>query len=174
MRGIDIFCVWDCCWPWLKFQEVIALIVFDPFVELFITLCIVVNTLFMALDHHDMDKDMEKALKSGNYVSILYVLCIKFVHFATLIYLLSVTVLYRNIRHWSYYETDSHESKVLLSSRMEYIRFHNCRFVLGRIGIGRRSRVVSVAIISLGKIYLFDYKNILTHFQLIIPFYQKD
>lgn len=68
MRGIDIFCVWDCCWVWLKFQEFIALIVFDPFVELFITLCIVVNTLFMALDHHDMDKDMEKALKSGNYV----------------------------------------------------------------------------------------------------------
>ncbi|XP_055695914.1 sodium channel protein para isoform X35 [Lutzomyia longipalpis] len=67
MKGIDIFCVWDCCWPWLKFQEWVAFLVFDPFVELFITLCIVVNTLFMALDHHDMDKDMEKALKSGNY-----------------------------------------------------------------------------------------------------------
>ncbi|KAL0271720.1 UNVERIFIED_CONTAM: hypothetical protein PYX00_008718 [Menopon gallinae] len=64
---IDIFCVWDCCWVWLKFQEFVALIVFDPFVELFITLCIVVNTLFMALDHHDMDRDMERALKSGNY-----------------------------------------------------------------------------------------------------------
>lgn len=69
LRGIDIFCVWDCCWLWLKFQEYVALIVFDPFVELFITLCIVVNTLFMALDHHDMNKSMEKALKSGNYVS---------------------------------------------------------------------------------------------------------
>ncbi|XP_058166592.1 sodium channel protein para isoform X16 [Anopheles ziemanni] len=67
MKIIDIFCVWDCCWVWLKFQEGVAFIVFDPFVELFITLCIVVNTLFMALDHHDMDPDMEKALKSGNY-----------------------------------------------------------------------------------------------------------
>ncbi|XP_041772299.1 sodium channel protein para isoform X32 [Anopheles merus] len=67
MKMIDIFCVWDCCWVWLKFQEWVAFIVFDPFVELFITLCIVVNTLFMALDHHDMDPDMEKALKSGNY-----------------------------------------------------------------------------------------------------------
>ncbi|XP_035912776.1 sodium channel protein para isoform X43 [Anopheles stephensi] len=67
MKMIDIFCVWDCCWVWLKFQEGVAFIVFDPFVELFITLCIVVNTLFMALDHHDMDPDMEKALKSGNY-----------------------------------------------------------------------------------------------------------
>ncbi|XP_052563399.1 sodium channel protein para isoform X42 [Culex pipiens pallens] len=67
MRMIDIFCVWDCCWVWLKFQEWVSFIVFDPFVELFITLCIVVNTLFMALDHHDMNPDMERALKSGNY-----------------------------------------------------------------------------------------------------------
>ncbi|XP_052872344.1 sodium channel protein para isoform X9 [Anopheles cruzii] len=67
MNMIEIFCVWDCCWVWLKFQEGVSFIVFDPFVELFITLCIVVNTLFMALDHHDMDPDMEKALKSGNY-----------------------------------------------------------------------------------------------------------
>ncbi|XP_055537085.1 sodium channel protein para isoform X45 [Wyeomyia smithii] len=67
MRMIDIFCVWDCCWVWLKFQEGVAFIVFDPFVELFITLCIVVNTLFMALDHHDMDPKMEASLKSGNY-----------------------------------------------------------------------------------------------------------
>ncbi|XP_055302525.1 sodium channel protein para isoform X14 [Sitodiplosis mosellana] len=67
MRMIDLFCVWDCCEPWLKFQSWISLIVFDPFVELFITLCIVVNTLFMALDHHDMDREMEKILKSGNY-----------------------------------------------------------------------------------------------------------
>lgn len=69
MKAIDVFCVWDCCIPWLKIQSFISSIVFDPFVELFITLCIVVNTLFMALDHHNMDRDMEKVLKSGNYVS---------------------------------------------------------------------------------------------------------
>lgn len=71
IKMIDILCVWDCCWPWLTLQKYVALIVFDPFVELFITLCIVVNTLFMALDHHNMDKNLEKALKSGNYVSCL-------------------------------------------------------------------------------------------------------
>lgn len=68
IKVIDMLCVWDCCWCWLQIQKYVALIVFDPFVELFITLCIVVNTLFMALDHHDMDKDLDKALKSGNYV----------------------------------------------------------------------------------------------------------
>ncbi|XP_034241357.1 sodium channel protein para isoform X3 [Thrips palmi] len=67
LRGIDIFCVWDCCWCWLKFQHWVGQLVFDPFVELFITLCIVVNTLFMALDHHDMNPEMDAALKSGNY-----------------------------------------------------------------------------------------------------------
>ncbi|XP_063928643.1 sodium channel protein para-like isoform X2 [Zophobas morio] len=67
LKIIDIFCVWDCCQCWIVIQKFVALVVFDPFVELFITLCIVVNTLFMALDHHDMDKDLEKALKSGNY-----------------------------------------------------------------------------------------------------------
>ncbi|XP_022915603.1 sodium channel protein para isoform X6 [Onthophagus taurus] len=67
IKIIDILCVWDCCWCWVQLQKFVSFIVFDPFVELFITLCIVVNTLFMALDHHDMNKDLEKALKSGNY-----------------------------------------------------------------------------------------------------------
>lgn len=72
-RCIDIFCVWDCCCLWLTFQKYVSALVFDPFVELFITLCIVINTLFMALDHHDMDKDMERVLKTGNYVSTVVI-----------------------------------------------------------------------------------------------------
>ncbi|XP_068916807.1 sodium channel protein para-like isoform X8 [Tenebrio molitor] len=67
IKIIDMFCVWDCCQCWVILTKYVNLIVFDPFVELFITLCIVVNTLFMALDHHAMDEDLEKALKSGNY-----------------------------------------------------------------------------------------------------------
>lgn len=72
-KGIDTFCVWDCCWCWLKLQEWIAWLVFDPFVELFITLCIVINTLFMALDHHNMDRGVERVLKAGNYVRIIFI-----------------------------------------------------------------------------------------------------
>ena len=33
----------------------LSIIVFDPFTELFITLCIVVNVVFMALDHYSID-----------------------------------------------------------------------------------------------------------------------
>ncbi|XP_076373626.1 sodium channel protein para-like isoform X3 [Tachypleus tridentatus] len=67
LKCIDIFCVWDCCWCWIKFQKFNSIIVFDPFMELFITLCIVVNTLFMAMDHHDMEESFENFLKNGNY-----------------------------------------------------------------------------------------------------------
>ena len=54
-KAIDIFCVWDCCMPYIKAAEYISMVIFDPFTDLFITLCIVVNTLFMALDQHDMN-----------------------------------------------------------------------------------------------------------------------
>ncbi|XP_077514049.1 sodium voltage-gated channel paralytic isoform X6 [Amblyomma americanum] len=67
LKCIDMFCVWDCCWYWIRIQEILGLIVFDPFMELFITLCIVVNTLFMAMDHHNMDQDFDNVLKKGNY-----------------------------------------------------------------------------------------------------------
>ncbi|XP_076069518.1 sodium voltage-gated channel paralytic isoform X2 [Oratosquilla oratoria] len=66
-KCVDIFCVWDCCWVWIKIQNMLKLIVFDAFVELFITLCIVVNTLFMALDHYGMEEGFEHFLSNGNY-----------------------------------------------------------------------------------------------------------
>ena len=49
--------------------QYLSFIIFDPFVDLFVTLCIVVNTLFMALDHHDMDPSFAEILKNGNLVS---------------------------------------------------------------------------------------------------------
>ncbi|KAH9506937.1 hypothetical protein DERF_011641 [Dermatophagoides farinae] len=67
LKCLDILCVWDCFWCWIRVQELVALVVFDPFMELFITLCIVVNTLFMAMDHHNMDKDFENILQKGNF-----------------------------------------------------------------------------------------------------------
>ena len=70
LKWLDVFCIWDCSPVWLKFQKLVALFVFDPFVELFITLCIVVNTLFMALDRYPMESDLQRALKMGNYVRL--------------------------------------------------------------------------------------------------------
>eukprot|EP00094_Tigriopus_californicus_P006087 TCALIF_05863-PA protein Name:"Similar to para Sodium channel protein para (Drosophila melanogaster)" AED:0.15 eAED:0.18 QI:29/0.48/0.42/0.88/0.68/0.76/26/1108/2230 len=66
-KFIDIFCVWDCCNAYIRLAEFLSFIIFDPFIDLFITLCILVNTLFMALDQHDMDPSLNETLKQGNY-----------------------------------------------------------------------------------------------------------
>ena len=68
LQLVEVMCVWDCCGCYIKLAEFLSFIVFDPFVDLFITLCIVINTAFMALDHHDMDPTMTNTLKNGNYV----------------------------------------------------------------------------------------------------------
>ena len=54
-ESLKVLCIWDCCTLWLKVSEVLAYLVFDPFTELTITLCIVVNVLFMAADHYSID-----------------------------------------------------------------------------------------------------------------------
>ena len=56
-QGCETFCVLDCCYAWIKISEVLSFIVFDPFVELFITLCIAVNVVFMSLDQYSTEYD---------------------------------------------------------------------------------------------------------------------
>ena len=47
----------DCCGAWIKIAQFMSWIVFDPFVELFITLCIAVNVVFMSLDQYSVEYD---------------------------------------------------------------------------------------------------------------------
>ena len=56
-EATKVLCIWDCCSIWLKTSEAMAYLVFDPFTELTITLCIVVNVIFMALDHYNIEYD---------------------------------------------------------------------------------------------------------------------
>lgn len=62
------FLIWDCCLPWLKLKEFVKLVVMDPFVDLGITICIVLNTLFMAMEHYPMTEEFENVLTVGNLV----------------------------------------------------------------------------------------------------------
>ncbi|NXK86634.1 SCN2A protein, partial [Formicarius rufipectus] len=62
------FLIWDCCEPWLKLKSIVEFIVMDPLVDLAITVCIVLNTLFMAMEHYPMTKEFENVLKIGNQV----------------------------------------------------------------------------------------------------------
>uniref|UniRef100_A0A8C7V9N0 Sodium channel protein n=1 Tax=Oncorhynchus mykiss TaxID=8022 RepID=A0A8C7V9N0_ONCMY len=64
----NMFCVWDCFPFWLKIKYVLNLIVMDPFVDLAVTICIVLNTLFMAMEHYPMTPRFDETLSVGNLV----------------------------------------------------------------------------------------------------------
>ncbi|KAM7407501.1 hypothetical protein PAMA_003295 [Pampus argenteus] len=64
----ETFLIWECCPAWLKIKKIVKLIVMDPFVDLIITICIVLNTLFMAMDHYPMSNGFSTMLTHGNWV----------------------------------------------------------------------------------------------------------
>ncbi|XP_075823798.1 sodium channel protein type 11 subunit alpha [Microtus pennsylvanicus] len=62
------YLVWDCSPQWLCVKKVLRSVMTDPFTELAITICIIVNTVFLAMEHHDMDDTFINLLKIGNWV----------------------------------------------------------------------------------------------------------
>ncbi|XP_053979971.1 sodium channel protein 60E isoform X4 [Hylaeus volcanicus] len=61
----------QCCVDyegWLRFQNSLYKVVRDPLFELTITLCIVLNTGFLAMEHHGMSEPIRQALNIGNKV----------------------------------------------------------------------------------------------------------
>uniref|UniRef100_A0A8D0HP20 Sodium channel protein n=1 Tax=Sphenodon punctatus TaxID=8508 RepID=A0A8D0HP20_SPHPU len=62
------FLIWECCPLWLLIKKKVKFLVMDPFADFTITLCIVMNTLFMALEHYKMTKEFENMLYVGNLV----------------------------------------------------------------------------------------------------------
>lgn len=70
-RFANVFLIWDCCDAWLKVKHLVNLIVMDPFVDLAITICIVLNTLFMAMEHYPMTEQFSSVLTVGNLVSAI-------------------------------------------------------------------------------------------------------
>ncbi|CAF1587688.1 unnamed protein product, partial [Adineta ricciae] len=70
LRYLRVYCCeWACQWEiFHKFQALVAVFILDAFVELFITICIVLNTLFMALDQPGQSEKMTRVLTIGNYI----------------------------------------------------------------------------------------------------------
>uniref|UniRef100_UPI0037E71A3F sodium channel protein type 4 subunit alpha B n=1 Tax=Semicossyphus pulcher TaxID=241346 RepID=UPI0037E71A3F len=64
----NIFLKWNCCGCWLWLKKWLYIIVMDPFVDLGITICIVLNTVFMAMEHYPMTEEFENLLSVGNLV----------------------------------------------------------------------------------------------------------
>ncbi|XP_059200403.1 sodium channel protein type 4 subunit alpha B-like [Centropristis striata] len=62
------YLIWACCPWWLQMKEWVKCMVMDPFLDLGITICIVLNTLFMALEHYPMTEEFNTMLSVGNLV----------------------------------------------------------------------------------------------------------
>ncbi|XP_078280365.1 sodium channel protein type 1 subunit alpha-like [Rhinoraja longicauda] len=62
------FLIWNCCPLWIKMKKILKCIIMDPFLDLAITICIVLNTLFMALEHQPMSDEFNNMLYVGNLV----------------------------------------------------------------------------------------------------------
>ncbi|KAL6065358.1 hypothetical protein STEG23_005988, partial [Scotinomys teguina] len=62
------YLVWDCSPWWLCIKKVLRAVMTDPFTELAITICIIINTVFLAMEHHNMDDAFINLLKIGNWV----------------------------------------------------------------------------------------------------------
>ncbi|XP_015423799.1 PREDICTED: LOW QUALITY PROTEIN: sodium channel protein type 5 subunit alpha [Myotis davidii] len=62
------YLIWDCCPLWMSIKQKVKFMVMDPFADLTITMCIVLNTLFMALEHYNMTTEFEEMLQVGNLV----------------------------------------------------------------------------------------------------------
>nr|XP_058144903.1 sodium channel protein type 11 subunit alpha [Dasypus novemcinctus] len=62
------YLVWDCSPQWLCVKKALSAVMTDPFTELAITICIIINTVFLAMEHHNMDPNFEKMLNTGNLV----------------------------------------------------------------------------------------------------------
>ncbi|XP_036412175.1 sodium channel, voltage gated, type XII, alpha a [Colossoma macropomum] len=62
------YLIWTCSPTWLRLKEAVKVMVMDPFLDLAITVCIVLNTLFMALEHYPMTDEFNGMLSVGNLV----------------------------------------------------------------------------------------------------------
>nr|XP_004662158.2 sodium channel protein type 10 subunit alpha isoform X1 [Jaculus jaculus] len=72
IRLAQKYLIWECCPKWVKLKTLLFELVTDPFAELTITLCIVVNTVFMAMEHHHMTDAFEAMLQIGNIVFTVF------------------------------------------------------------------------------------------------------
>ncbi|ESN93132.1 hypothetical protein HELRODRAFT_89291, partial [Helobdella robusta] len=59
---------WEYPLWWQKISKIIEVFVMDPFLDLFITFCIIFNTIILAIDHADIQEDVSNVLRIANLV----------------------------------------------------------------------------------------------------------
>ena len=68
----NCICCTQCCRAyitWIKFQEALNKVISDFGFEMFITFCIALNVIFMAIEHHEMSSSLQTTVKIANWVS---------------------------------------------------------------------------------------------------------
>ncbi|XP_036039534.1 sodium channel protein type 7 subunit alpha [Onychomys torridus] len=63
-------CIWDCCPCWIKLSKLADGIIAQPFADLFIVICTILNICFLALEHFPMSEEIMYLLSIGNLVFI--------------------------------------------------------------------------------------------------------
>ena len=61
----------SCClhYPcWLKIQDFLYVVINETIFDIIVTLCIILNTVFLAIEHHGMSEDLQYILDLGNKV----------------------------------------------------------------------------------------------------------
>ncbi|XP_008059475.1 sodium channel protein type 7 subunit alpha, partial [Carlito syrichta] len=64
------FFIWNCSPCWLKLKEFVHRIIMNPFTDLFLFMCIILNIHFLALEHYPMSEQTINLLSIGNLVFI--------------------------------------------------------------------------------------------------------
>ncbi|XP_047727314.1 sodium channel protein type 7 subunit alpha isoform X3 [Prionailurus viverrinus] len=62
--------IWNCSPCWLKLKEFIHMIIMDPFTDLVLTICIILNVCFLALECYPMSEETTSVLSIGNLIFI--------------------------------------------------------------------------------------------------------
>lgn len=63
------YLVWNCSPRWLCIKKALRFVMTDPFTELAITICIIINTIFLAMEHYKMKDELKAILQKGNWVN---------------------------------------------------------------------------------------------------------
>ncbi|XP_016055149.1 PREDICTED: sodium channel protein type 7 subunit alpha [Miniopterus natalensis] len=65
-----IFLIWNCSPCWVKLKEFLHVIMMHPFTDLFLTMCIILNIYFLAMEYYPMSEEIFSVLSVGNLVFI--------------------------------------------------------------------------------------------------------
>uniref|UniRef100_A0A8C3E8V9 Sodium channel protein n=1 Tax=Corvus moneduloides TaxID=1196302 RepID=A0A8C3E8V9_CORMO len=65
------YLIWNCCPFWRAVKEKMKLIILNPFVDLLIMVCIILNTLFLAMEYPGMEPDYQQLISLSDQVFTL-------------------------------------------------------------------------------------------------------